>query len=325
MAQYNDSRGAAITSYTLGVMFDYQGRFGAAINAKQTSLKTFQDLKDKTTLMAEMEGGYGESLILAGRGEEAKAPLDDAVSLSRELKNDGVLSQNLVFQGDLPYYTGDLKSARAFYEQAYAAANRSKEPERILLAKVSLAKIAAREAPSQQVISNLHQLTQQADELGLQNVSVSCALAIGDAMIRNHDNVHAQQELERALLRADKIGLKPLSAQAHYLLGNALRASGNQTEAQQNYRSVVQLLDGMRQEAGSDKHSPALGFQDHVRGSVPLVASEQGIRWSATTNLISSGFMSSLARQAQPISVRRMTLIWLVSSEGAEKPVNVLA
>ena len=38
-------------------------------------------------------------------------------------------------------------------------------------------------------------------------------------MIRNHDNAHAQQELERALFRADKIGLKPLSAQAHYLLG----------------------------------------------------------------------------------------------------------
>ena len=103
-----------ITSYTLGVMFDYQGRFGAAINSKQTSLKTFQDLKDKTTLMAEMEGGYGRSLILAGRGEEAKWYSDDAVSLSRELKNDGVVSQILVFQGDLLYYAGDLKSARRF-------------------------------------------------------------------------------------------------------------------------------------------------------------------------------------------------------------------
>jgi tetratricopeptide (TPR) repeat protein len=99
----------------------------------------------------------------------------------------------------------------------------------------------------------LRPLLKQADEWGLQNVSVSCSLSIAEAMIRSKDNAHAQQEIQRALARADKIGLKPLSAKAHYLLGNALRAAGNQSEAQQHYRSAVQLLDGMRQEAGSDK------------------------------------------------------------------------
>jgi hypothetical protein len=72
-------------------------------------------------------------------------------------------------------------------------------------------------------------------------------------MLRNQDNTHAQQELQRALLRADKVGLKPLSAQAHYLLGNALRSSGSQAEAQQHYRNVVQLLDAMRQDKGAEK------------------------------------------------------------------------
>jgi serine/threonine protein kinase/tetratricopeptide (TPR) repeat protein len=249
----NDTKGAAITAYTLGVMFGYQGRFGAAVNSMQDAFKTFQDQKDKTITTAEIAGGYGESLILAGRGEEAKTPLNDALNLSRELKNDGVLSQNLVFQGDLPYYSGDLKSARALYEQALTAANRSKEPERILLAKVGLAKIAAQEEPKQQTIINLRQLIEQADELGLQNVSVACSLSIAEAMIHNHDNAHAQQELERALLRADKIGLKPQSAKAHYLLGNTLRTADNQAESQRHYRDAVQLLDSMRQEAGADK------------------------------------------------------------------------
>jgi len=249
----NDTRGAAITSYTLGIMFDYQGRYGAAISSKYTALKTFEELKERTPLAAEIMGSYGESLILAGRGDEAKTTLNDALNLSRELKNDGMVSQNLLIQGDLSYYAGDLKSARASYEQALAAGIRSKEPERILLAKVALAKITAKEGNGPQAINTLRQLMQQADERSLQNVSVSCSLAIADAMIRNHDYARAQQELERTLLRADKIGLKPLSAEAHYLLGNALRASGNQSEAQRNYRDALQLWDAMRQEPGSDK------------------------------------------------------------------------
>ena len=62
----NDTRGAAIESYSLGTLFDYQGRFGAAVNSKQSALKTFRDLKDRTFWMAEMLGGYAEALTLAG-------------------------------------------------------------------------------------------------------------------------------------------------------------------------------------------------------------------------------------------------------------------
>jgi len=248
-----DVRGAAVESYMLGMMFDYQGRFGAALNSKQQALKTFQDLKDRTYYMAEIQGGYGEALILAGRGQEAKTYLDDALSLARDLKNDGMISQTLAFQGDAAYYRGDSKSARPLYEQALQAATRSKEPDRVLLTKVDLAKVALQEGQVQQAITAFRQLMQQADELGLPNLSVECSISIAEAMIKNHQHAQAQQELERTLLRSDKIGLWPLSARAHYLLGAALRASGNQTEAQQQCRNVVQLLDQMRKEPGADK------------------------------------------------------------------------
>jgi Tfp pilus assembly protein PilF len=76
---------------------------------------------------------------------------------------------------------------------------------------------------------------------------------MADAMSRNHDDLHARQELERALLQAEKLGLKSLSAKAHYLLATAMRKSSNQAEAQQHYRSAVQLLDAMRKEAGAEK------------------------------------------------------------------------
>ena len=248
-----DARGAAIESYTLGMMFDYQGRFGDAISAKQEALKTFADLKDKTFWMAEIQGGYAEALILAGRGGEAKAYLNSALSLARELKNDGMLSQALAFEGDAAYYSGDAKSARASYEQALQAAIRSKEPDKILMAKVALVKLTLQGGHAQQAIASLRPLMQQADDLGLKHISVDCSVSLAEAMIENHDYAHARQELERTLLRTDRLGLKPLTAQTHYLLGNILRTSGNQTEAQQHYRNALQLLDGMRKNPGADK------------------------------------------------------------------------
>ena len=249
----NDTRGAAVESYTLGTIFDYQGRFGAAIDPMLDALKTFQEMKDKTDWMVQIEGGYGEALTLAGRGDEASPYLNDALSLSRQLKNQGLESQILVFQGNVPYYRGDSKSAKALYEQALQAATHSKEPERILIAKVALAKISAAEESLPQAISSFHKLTQEADDQGVPNVSVECSIYMAEAMIRNHDNERARQELERALQRADKIGLKPLSVKAHYLLGNAMRASGNELEAQQHYLTTTQMLDDMRKEPGSDK------------------------------------------------------------------------
>ncbi|MGB6678591.1 MAG: tetratricopeptide repeat protein [Terriglobales bacterium] len=249
----NDTRGAAVESYTLGTIFDYQGRFGAAIDPMLDALKTFQEMKDKTDWMVQIEGGYGEALTLAGRGDEASPYLNDALGLSRQLKNQGLESQVLVFQGNVPYYRGDFKSAKALYEQALQAATRSKEPERILIAKVALAKISAAEESLPQAISSFHKLMQEADDQGVPNVSVECSIYMAEAMIRNHDNERARQELERALQRADKIGLKPLSVKAHYLLGNAMRASGNELEAQQHYLTTTQMLDDMRKEAGSDK------------------------------------------------------------------------
>jgi len=249
----NDTRGAAVASYTLGVMFDYQGRFGAALNSKLEALKTFQELKDRTSWMADIQSGYGEGLILAGRGDEAKPYLDSALNLARELKNDGMIAQVLAIQGDAAYHRGDAKAARPLYDQALQAATRSKEPDKVLRARVRLARLDVAEGRAQQAIGSLRLLMRQADEQGVPNVSVECDLLLAEAMIQARDNAHAQEELDRALSRVDKLGLKPLSAKAHYLLGTILRTSGNQTDAQQHYRSTLELLDGMRKESGAEK------------------------------------------------------------------------
>jgi serine/threonine protein kinase/tetratricopeptide (TPR) repeat protein len=249
----NDPHGTALASYGLGILFDYQGRYGAAISANQEALKTLRDLKDRTNMMAEILASYGASLILAGRGDEAKGSLDDALGLSHELKNDGLVAESLGFQGDAFFYQGNFKAAHSLYDQALQAATRSKDAEKILLAKIDLAKVEVREKNGRQAIPTLRLLMQQAEDSGLKYSSVECSIFLAEAMMQSHDTTHARQELQRALLLADKFGQPELSAHAHYLLATIARESAQNTEAQDNYRSVVSALDTMKKEAGSEK------------------------------------------------------------------------
>jgi serine/threonine protein kinase/tetratricopeptide (TPR) repeat protein len=249
----DDRHGSAIESYSLGSLFDYQGRFGAAINSKQEGLKTFRDIKDKTFWMAKMLDGVAESLILAGRGDEAKSYVDEALSLSRELKNDGMVAETLGVQGDMSFYAGDFKSAHASYVQALQAATRSKEPQTIVTAKANLAKVQVQERHAQEAISGLRAVTQQANDLGLKYASVESSLFLVEAMMQSHDSAHARQELERVLLLSDKLGMQPLSARAHYLLATIQQESGNSSDAQDSYREALRLLDAMKKDPGAEK------------------------------------------------------------------------
>ena len=249
----DDPRGAAIESYSLGTLFDYQGRFGAAIDAKQAALKDFRDIKDRTPLMAKMLSGVGQSLVLAGRGDEAKSYLDEAVSLSSETKNDGALAEALGFQGDAFFYAGDFKSAGALYAKGSQSAVRSKEPEIILLSKADLAKVAVQEKRTQEAISGLRPLIQQADDIGLKYTSVESSMFMAEAIMQTHDYAHARQELERDLLLSDKLGMQPLSARAHYLLAKVEQNSGSASDASDNYRETLRLLDAMKKDAGAEK------------------------------------------------------------------------
>ncbi|MGO9519348.1 MAG: tetratricopeptide repeat protein [Candidatus Korobacteraceae bacterium] len=249
----NDPRGAATESYGLGALFDYQGRYGAAVSSKQDAVKTFRDLKDRTFWMAEILGGYGESLILAGRGDEAKSSLDEALSLSRELKNDGLVAQTLGFKGDAFFYQDNFKAAHALYEQALQAAMSSKEADRILSAKVNMAVVEVREKRGQQAIPKLRVLIQQLDDASAKYSSVECSIFMAEAMMQSHDYTHARLELQRALLRSDKLGQRALSAHAHYLLATIARNAADNTEAQDNYREVVRTLDAMKKETGAEK------------------------------------------------------------------------
>src|SRR5258705_4671347 len=120
-----EKSGAAIQSYSMGTIFEYQGRYGAALKSKEEALKTFRELNDRGFWMAEILSGYGNSLSQVGRYDEAQQNLAEAMTLARKLQNKTLVAQILNFQGDIFYYRGDIKSAANLFSQALAAATRN--------------------------------------------------------------------------------------------------------------------------------------------------------------------------------------------------------
>ena len=70
--------------------------------------------------------------------------MDEALSVSRELKNDGMVAETLGVQGDMFFYAGDLKSAHPPTRRHFRRPG-SKEPDTILIAKAKLAKVEVQE------------------------------------------------------------------------------------------------------------------------------------------------------------------------------------
>jgi serine/threonine protein kinase/tetratricopeptide (TPR) repeat protein len=248
-----DERGAAIDSYSMGFLFSRQGRYGAALSSEAEALKTFRELNDRSSTMADMLSGYGSTLAEAGREEEARKALDEALNLARELKSQPLVAQVLNFQGDAALYLGDLKSARTLYGQALQVASRTKDHDKMLEAKTGLAKIASKEGQTREAITSFNSLAEEADSLGMKYLSVECSVELAEVFARAKDYARARQELEPALGKAEKLGLRILLAKAHYLLAAILRETGKGEEAARQYAATVRLLDDIRNEAGADK------------------------------------------------------------------------
>ena len=248
-----DKRGAAIESYSIGTVFEYQGRFGAAVNSKNDALKVFQELKDGTFWMAEILSGYGKSLVLSGRGDEAAIYLDQALTLARQLKNNGLVAQTLGYQADALFYKGEVNSARPLYERALQAASEAKEPDKILIAKINLARQNLYEGHGAAALSSLRALSAEAERQGLKYRVIECSIYVGQVLMDTKSIEAARAELEHALMQSEKLGLNPLSFQAHYILATLLRQSGKVPDAQEHYRRALRLTDEMAKEPGAEK------------------------------------------------------------------------
>ena len=248
-----DTRGAALESHQMGLVFLYQGRFGAALSAMRDAVKPLRDLKDRTRDMAQILNDLGDALAKAGQGGEAAGPLEEAQGLARDLKNESLQASVLNAQGDVQYYAGNVKAAKALYEQGSRLASRGTERDKVLIAKLNLARVAIVEGRSKSVVNDLRALSDEANSQGMKYLSLESSVEMAAAMINSKDYAHARQELERALGTSEKLGLRLQTSRIHYLMGNALRLSGNNADAAGHYRQALTMLDEMKKERGVEK------------------------------------------------------------------------
>ena len=247
-----DPLGAALESHSTGMVFLYQGRYGAAINSLQDSVNGFHDAKDRTRTMAQILNDYSEALAMAGRGAESAKPLEEAQSVAKELKNDNVMADILNTQGNVLFYRGDPKGAKGLYQQGLQMASRVKDEDRILTSKLNIAKADTAMRQPQPAATSLRQLVTQADASGRKYLSVLCSVALAEATATAKPDPRGRQDLEQLLGKSERLGVRMESARIHYLLASSLRATGDVGAAAGQYKQTLTILDDVKREPGAE-------------------------------------------------------------------------
>jgi eukaryotic-like serine/threonine-protein kinase len=247
-----DKRGAALESSSMGTLFGYQGRYGAALSAEEDALKTFQELQERGYWLAEILGYYGNALAQVGRNDDAQKSLDEAMNVAHELKNQATTAEIEGYQGDNAFYRGDYKAAEALYDEALKIASRGKDSDLIQVAKFNVAKVMVRQGRFQSAANSLSKLSEDADSQGLKYVSVECTIYHAEALMNLKAYEPARKELENALDQSEKLSLKALLAQSHYLLARDLELSGHAGDAPEHYQQAHKILDEIKNEAKTD-------------------------------------------------------------------------
>jgi tetratricopeptide (TPR) repeat protein len=194
----NDTSAAAGVSNLIGTVLLSQGRVGAAVSAMQDSVKGYRAANNRSLEMASALTSLADTLALAGRGAESGKYLDEAQEIAKDLKNESINARILNARGDVAFYQGDLKSAKAAYDQAAAVASRSKQQDTLLASKMNLARVAIAEGRPQAAIGNLESAVKIAESLHLKYYSVRSSVDMAQALIATKDYKRARQELETA-------------------------------------------------------------------------------------------------------------------------------
>jgi len=261
-----DKRGVAIESSSLGVLFSFQGRYGAALDSQRDALEIFRQLKDRTYWLAEILGLYGNALAQQGRNEEAQKSLNEAMDAAQEVKNQETTAEIQGYEGDNAFYSGDYKSAASIYHAALLSASHTSNLDLILIAKINIAKLDVRQSRFQSAASALSKLAKEADSMGRRYLSVECSIYHAEALMNLKSDDTARKELETAVSRSSDLGLRALLAQAQYLLGRNLELAGRSAEAAEHYEHARKIVEEIQKEAKAEsiaKRSDLSPIYDH--------------------------------------------------------------
>lgn len=247
-----DKRGAALESSSMGTLFGYQGRYGAALSSEEDALQTFRELQDRSYWLAEILGLYGNALAQIGRADDAQKSLAEAINVARELKNQPTTAEIQGYQGDNAFYRGDYKAAASLYDEALKTASHASDLGLVLVSKFNVAKVAVRQGRFQAAANSLSKISGDADSMGLRYVSVECSLYHAEALTNLKKYESARKELESALSTSQKLGLRALLAQSHYLLARDLELAGQAADASDHYKQARKVLDDIQKDAKTD-------------------------------------------------------------------------
>jgi serine/threonine protein kinase/tetratricopeptide (TPR) repeat protein len=247
-----DKRGAAFESSSMGLLFGYQGRYGAALSSEEDALKTFRELQERSSSLPETLGYYGNALAQVGRSDDAQKSLEDAMNVAREVKTPAITAEIQGYQGDNAFYRGDYLAAAGFYDEQLKTASHASDSDLIMVSKFNVAKVAVRQGRFQWAAGLLSKLSEDADSLGLKYVSVECSIYHADALMNMKSYEPARKELESALNRSEKLGVRALLAQSHYLLARDLELAGNTADAAEHYQQARKILDEIQKDAKTD-------------------------------------------------------------------------
>jgi tetratricopeptide (TPR) repeat protein/predicted Ser/Thr protein kinase len=242
----------AAGAHGLGRLFYYQGRYHAALSSEEESVNTYRELQDRSASMAEALADYGDTLATVGRNGDARKALDEALALSRENKSLQYESKTLTVQGGSLVRQGDMKGARALYDQALPLALRSKDQETVLLAKLAVAQWTVENGNARQILSELKRISLAADAQGLTYLSTQASLLSAKAMLKTKDYRSTLNEVESVRRTSEKLDFKFINAQARYVQAEALAATGKTSEASQQYAQARQMLQDIGKESQNE-------------------------------------------------------------------------
>ena len=247
-----DTRAAAMESYSIGAIFDYQGRFGAAVKSKGDALRAYRDLKRRDFWLGEILSGYGYSLALSGRVDEATASLEEAMVVARDIKNQDLTAQVLRFQAERALFAGDSREGARVAAQALRAASRASDRSLALWARAVEARIAAAGQPSRAAATTLLDAGRQAETGGLMYLSVYCSLHAAETLLKTGDPLRARDLVEATVAKAETLGLRELQARGEYVLATILRGVKD-PQARRHYTAALRVFDEMTREDGGQK------------------------------------------------------------------------
>jgi predicted negative regulator of RcsB-dependent stress response len=178
--------------------------------------------------------------------------LDEAQGIAVALKNEDLNINLLNTRGDVAFYQGNLKSAKAAYEQAARAATKGKQEDDALFSKMNLARVAVAEGRSKPAIGDLRVAVEQAENRHLKYYSTRSSVDLAQALINTKEYGSAREQLESTLTQTEQMGLQLETSRIEYLLGEIARLSGESSGATVYYAKAHAILSQIRAEPGAE-------------------------------------------------------------------------